>query len=324
MPVALITGIAGQDGHYLTHVLLDRGYEVVGISRRATGIQAASRLHLRDVDITDRSALERVFADFHLDEVYNLAGQSFGPDSWKQPLETVATLGVAVIHLLELVRHSDHPIRFFQASSSELFGEAVASPQSESTPFRPRTPYGFAKQMAHAAVEAYRTRFGIFAACGILFNHESPLRRPEFVTRKVTREVARIRAGLSARLRMGSLDVRRDWTFAGDIADAMWRVLQAGEPDDFVLASGTSHSVRELCETAFAHAGLDYRDYVEEESSLVRPGDFDRIGDPSKAARILGWTPSIPFRDFIGMMVDEDLRQLERRNLEDPSNADAR
>jgi GDPmannose 4,6-dehydratase len=314
LPTALITGVAGQDGHYLTDLLLGRGYDVVGISQQATRVAAAARLTLRDVDITDRGALERVFAEYEPAEVYNLAGQSFGPDSWEQPVETIATLGLAVVQLLELVRQARHPIRFFQASSSEMYGRASESPQSESTPLHPITPYGVAKQMAHAAVGAYRERHGIFATSGILFNHESPLRRPEFVTRKVTREVARIRAGLSTQLRMGNLDARRDWTFAGDVAEAMWRMLQAATPDDFVVASGQSHSVRELCETAFAHAGLDYRDYVEEEPGLVRTGDFDRIGDPSKAARILGWTPSVPFREFIGMMVDEDVKQLEQRD----------
>lgn len=320
MPTALITGVTGQDGHYLTELLVGRGYEVVGISRNATRAGRASAgplglrpgLHLRDVDVSDRSAVERVFADFTFDEVYNLAGQSFGPDSWMQPVETVTTLAVAVVHLLELVRQAGRPIRVFQASSSELFGVATESPQRETTPFRPITPYGFAKQLAHAMVSAYRTRHDVFAACGILFNHESPLRRPEFVTRKVTREVARIRAGLSTRLKIGNLEARRDWSFAGDIAEGMWRMLQAAVPDDFVLASGVSHSVLELCETAFAHVGLDYRHYVEEEPGLVRTGDFDRVGDPSKAARMLGWTATIPFRDFIGMMVDEDVRQLEQ------------
>lgn len=320
MPRALITGIAGQDGHYLSEVLLARGYEVTGISRNATQRAAPKPgLHLLDADVCDRAAMERVFADHDFDEVYNLAGQSFGPDSWAHPVETAGTLGVAVVHLLELVRQAGRPIRFFQASSSELFGVANESPQSETTPFHPITPYGLAKQFAHAMAGAYRARHGVFAACGILFNHESPLRRPEFVTRKVTREVARIRAGLSTRLRMGNLDVRRDWSFAGDIAVGMWRVLQAAEPDDFVLASGVSHSVRELCEIAFAHAGLDYRDHVDEEPALVRGRDFDRVGDPSKAARILGWTAATSFRDLIGMMVDADIRELP----EDRTNADA-
>jgi GDPmannose 4,6-dehydratase len=324
LAVALIIGIGGQDGHYLTRVLLDRGYDVVGISRHATRSAPASpRLTLRDVDVTDQAEMERLFAEFPFEEIYNLAGQSFGPDSWAHPIETVATLGAAVIQLLELVRHAARSIRFFQASSSELYGVATESPQRESTPFRPVTPYGFAKQLAHSAIGSYRARYGIFAACGILFNHESPLRRPEFVTRKVTREVARIRAGISTRLHLGRLDARRDWSYAGDVALAMWRMLQADVPDDFVIASGASHTVRELCETAFQHAGLDYREYVAEDTTLLRSGDFDRVGDPSKAARILGWTASTPFRDFIGMMVDEDVKRLKRLSLEELSSADA-
>ncbi|HEX2060166.1 MAG TPA: GDP-mannose 4,6-dehydratase [Thermoanaerobaculia bacterium] len=314
MPRALITGIAGQDGHYLSELLLARGYEVVGISRNATRTAPKDGVTLRDIDVNDHAALERLFADFAFDEVYNLAGQSFGPDSWTYPVETASTLGVSVVQLLELVRQAGRPMRFFQASSSELFGIATESPQRETTPFRPITPYGFAKQLAHATVGAYRARYGVFAACGILFNHESPLRRPEFVTRKVTREVARIRAGMSTRLQIGNLDARRDWSFAGDIAEGMWRVMQAAEPDDFVLASGVSHSVRDLCEIAFARVGLDYRDYVEEEPALVRGADFDRVGDPSKAARILGWTTTTSFRDLIGMMVDADIRKLSEES----------
>lgn len=318
---ALVTGVSGQDGHYLTELLLGRGYDVVGISRRATRREAAPRLTLRDLSVTDRIGIEKLFAEFAFDEVYNLAGSSFGPDSWTHPVEATQTLGVAVVHLLEVIRRASRPIRFFQASSSEVFGVATESPQRETTPFRPITPYGFAKQMAHSMVQAYRTRYGLFASCGILFNHESPLRRPEFVTRKVTREAALIRAGVSTRLKMGNLDAKRDWSFAGDFADAMWRALQANEADDFVLASGVSHSVRELCELAFARVGLDYRNYVEEDAAFVRREDFDRVGDASKAERVLGWTASTSFRDLIGMMVDADVKRLEL-NREDRRNAD--
>ena len=307
MPTALITGIAGQDGHYLARLLVARGYNVIGISRRAQQLEAVERLILRNIDVTDSASLERLFGDFEFDEIYNLAGESFGPASWDHAAQTARTLGVAVIEMLELIRRSGRPIRFFQASSSELFGIAAESPQRESTPFRPVTPYGFAKLMAHAAVGAYRERYGLFACCGILFNHESPLRRPEFVTRKVTSEVARIRLGLSSRLRMGSLEARRDWAFAGDFAAGMWRMLQADRPDDYVLATGESHSVRELCDTAFSHVGLDYREYVEEDSALFRADDFDRVGDPSKAARALGWRPAVPFRDLVAMMVEADI-----------------
>lgn len=312
MPVALITGITGQDGHYLLEVLLARRYEVIGISRQASRLPPRPGLVLRDVDITDAEQLERVFSDFDIDEVYNLAGPSFGPDSWTHPVATIDTLGTSVIQILEFVQQARRPIRFFQASSSELFGIAKESPQSELTRFAPVTPYGFAKLMAHAAVDAYRVRHGLFAVCGILFNHESPLRRPEFVTRKVTREVARIRAGLSTELRIGSLDAYRDWSFAGDFAEAMWRTLQAPQPDDYVLASGTSHSVREWCDAAFAHVGFDYRDYVKEEARLVRQADFDRVGDASKAACALGWSVSTSFRELVGMMVDRDVKKIEQ------------
>ena len=311
MPTALITGIAGQDGHYLSEHLLARGYDVVGVSRHATDAAPRPRLELRDLDLTDTPSVDRLFVEFEFDEIYNLAGPSYGPDSWERPVETSRILGTAVIELLERIRRSRRPTRFFQASSSELFGMAAETPQSETTPFRPVTPYGFAKQMAHGMVGLYRERYGIFAACGILFNHESPLRRPEFVTRKVTREVARIRAGLSARLEMGSLEARRDWSFAGDFADGMWRMLQAETPGDFVLASGESHTVREWCATAFEHVGLDYRDYVEETPAMVRTSDFDRAGNPSKAAEVLGWRPTTSFRELVGMMVEADVKLLQ-------------
>jgi GDPmannose 4,6-dehydratase len=310
MPAALITGISGQDGHYLAKLLLGRGYDVVGISRNARRVAPVERLTSRNIDVTDSAALSRLFDEIAFDEVYNLAGESFGPASWERPVETARVLGVAVVELLELIRRSRHPIRFFQASSSELFGQATESPQRETTPFRPVTPYGAAKLMAHNEVAAFRDRYGIFACCGILFNHESPLRRPEFVTRKVTQAVARLRGGVTARLRLGSLDARRDWAFAGDFAEAMWRMLQAPAPDDYVLATGESHSVRELCDTAFARAGLDYRDFVDEDPELARRGDFDRIGDPSKAARLLGWRPTVSFKELVEMMVDEDVRSI--------------
>ena len=308
MRTALITGINGQDGRYLGKLLLDRGDRVVGVSRHATRLAPAERLTLRDIDITDRAAMERLFADFAFDEVYNLAGESFGPASWERPLEIAQVLGAAVVGLLELIRAAGHPIRFFQASSSELFGHAAESPQSESTPFRPITPYGFAKLMAHAAVGAYREKHGLFACCGILFNHESPLRRLEFVTRKVARAAARIADGDRAPLRLGNLDAKRDWAYAGDVAEGMRRMLQASRPDDYVLATGEAHSVRDLCETAFQHVGLDYRESVIDDRALARPDDFDRVGDPSKARRLLGWTPAMTFRRLIALMVDHERR----------------
>jgi GDPmannose 4,6-dehydratase len=309
VPIALVTGIAGQDGHYLSEFLTAKSYEVVGISRRAHRLAQKPSLHLRNVDVTNRSALEQLFKEFDFDEVYNLAGPSFGPDSWIDPAATVQTLGTAVVHLLELVRHSGRA-RLFQASSSELFGFASESPQKETTPFRPITPYGFAKQLAHSMLGIWRERYGVFASCGILFNHESPLRRREFVTRKVTHEVARIKGGVSTKLRVGNLEARRDWSFAGDFAEGMWLMLQAEQPDDFVLASGVSHSVRDLCEIAFQHAGLDYRDYIEEQPDLVRAIDFDRTGDPSKISRVLGWRARTSFRDLVGMMVEADIRRI--------------
>lgn len=309
MTTALVTGISGQDGRYLGRLLLDRGCDVVGISRRAHSIAAVDRLILRDVDVTDRAALERLFAEFAFDEVYNLAGPSFGPASWDDPVAATEVLGVAVVNLLELIRRAERPPRFFQASSSELFGHAAESPQSEATPLRPATPYGFAKLMAHSAVGTYRERYGVFACCGILFNHESPLRREEFVTRKVARAAARIAGGERTPLHLGNLEARRDWAAAADMADGMWRMLQAPRPDDYVLATGEAHTVRELCQTAFQHVGLEYRDWVIEDPVLVRPDDVHRVGDASKARRILGWRPAVGFHDLVRMMVDAERRK---------------
>jgi GDPmannose 4,6-dehydratase len=315
MPRALVTGVRGQDGHYLTRLLLSRGYEVVGISRSALSVAPAEGLSLRNVDITEPSAMKALFDDWTFDEIYNLAGESYGPASWEFPVETTQTLGVAVIRILELIRASGRATRFFQASSSELFGQTAESPQRETTSFQPSTPYGLAKWLAHRGAGLYRERHGVFVSCGILFNHESPLRSASFVTRKITQEVARIHAGLSSGLTLGSLAARRDWGFAGDSAEGMWRMLQAQEPGDFVLATGESHSVRELCEIAFGHAGLDYRQYVREQPELMRAGDFDHVGDPAKARRILGWRTTVSFRELITMMVDEDLKQVKEQTM---------
>jgi GDPmannose 4,6-dehydratase len=308
----LITGISGQDGYYLSRLLLARGRTVVGVARAATQLpRLDERLHLRDVDLRDRSALGQLFSDFAFDEVYNLAGQSFGPASWEDPLEACDTLGTAVVALLELIRRSGRPIRLFQASSSELFGYAAESPQRETTPMLPISPYGFAKLLAHRAVSAYRDRHGLFACSGILFNHESPLRSPRFVTRKITLSAARIRLGLDTSVTLGSLAGRRDWGFAGDVAEAMLRMVEADSPDDYVIATGRSHSVRDLCEIAFGHVGLDYREHVVEEESMARRQEFDRLGDASRANAVLGWQPTLTFEDLVTMMVDHDMRTLE-------------
>jgi GDPmannose 4,6-dehydratase len=307
---ALITGAGGQDSWYLSRLLLAKGYEVVGLGRRR---DPETEFDFREGDVCDETMLRALFAEVPFDEVYNLAGGSFGPSSWENPVETAEVHGVAVAALLEIIRNTGRPIRFFQASSSELFGEATESPQSETTPLLPISPYGAAKLFAHRIAGIYRRRYGLFACCGILFNHESPRRREEFVTRKVAKSVARIRAGLQSELRLGNLDVWRDWGFAGDTVEAMWRMLQADAPDDFVIATGERHSVRELCEIAFARGGLDYRDHVVSDPALIRSAEFDRLGDASKARRILGWAPRTPFREIIESMVDAELKVAAER-----------
>lgn len=295
MKRALITGARGQDGRYLTDLLRERGYDVVPL----------------EGDVRDDALITRI-VQTGIDEIYNLAGGSFGPESWRTPVETGEVLGLAVARILEVIRKSGRPVRFFQASSSELFGNAPTSPQNEQTPFHPLTPYGAAKLYAHRMVEMYRRHHHLYACCGILFNHESPLRRPEFVTRKVTRAAAGIHLGMASELRLGNLDVSRDWSFAGDFADAMWRMLQQEEPDDYVLASGERHTIRELCEVAFSHVGLDYRDYVVVDPQLFRAEEFDRLGDPSKARERLGWSAKVGFRQLIGMMVAADVESLRQ------------
>lgn len=311
MKTALITGITGQDGHYLSRLLLDRGDTVIGVSRSAMRFEPKhERLVCRELDIADRVSLERLFADFAFDEVYNLAGESFGPSSWDDPVRTCETLGTAAVHLLELIRRSGRATRFFQASSSEVFGIAVETPQRETTPMRPITPYGMAKLTAQTAVSIYRERFGIFACSGILFNHESPLRDVRFVTRKITRAAARIRAGLDTEVTLGNLEAQRDWGFAGDFADAMARILAAETPGDYVVATGRSHTVRQFCELAFARAGLDPRKHVREDASTVRANDFHRLGDPSKLKACTGWEPRLTFEELVAMMVDHDMAMV--------------
>ena len=314
---ALITGITGQDGSYLTELLLDKGYDVVGVVRRSSApnlwrIQhLLDRITLRPADLLDQLSLIRVMSDVEPDEVYNLAAMSFVPASWDQPMLTGEFNAQGVTRMLEAVRHVNPRIRFYQASSSEMFGKVREVPQTELTPFYPRSPYGVSKVFGHYITVNYRESYGLFACSGILFNHESPRRGLEFVTRKVTDGVARIKLGLAESLSLGNLDAQRDWGFAGDYVRAMWLMLQQPEADDFVVATGISHSVRELVEVAFGCAGLDWQQYVKLDPALVRPAEVDHlIGDATKAQRILGWKPQVDFRGLISMMVDADLERL--------------
>jgi GDPmannose 4,6-dehydratase len=314
---ALITGITGQDGSYLAELLLEKGYEVCGMVRRASVEKferiehLRSRIRLEQADLLDQLSLIELVKSVRPHEIYNLAAQSFVPTSWNQPMLTAEFDAVGVTRMLEAVRLVDPTIRFYQASSSEMFGKVREVPQRETTPFHPRSPYGVAKVYGHFITVNYRESYGIFACCGILFNHESPRRGLEFVTRKVTHGVAKIKLGLGRELRLGNLDAKRDWGFAGDYVEAMWRMLQQPEPDDYVVATGENHTVRELAEVAFAHTGLDWQKFVSVDSSLLRPAEVDTlIGDPSKARAKLRWKPKISFVDLVRMMVDADLARL--------------
>jgi GDPmannose 4,6-dehydratase len=316
---ALITGITGQDGSYLTELLLENGYEVVGVVRRSSApnlwrIQhLLDRVTLKPADLLDQLSLIRVMSDVEPDEVYNLAAMSFVPASWDQPMLTGEFNAQGVTRMLEAVRQVNPRIRFYQASSSEMFGKVREVPQTELTPFYPRSPYGVSKVFGHYITVNYRESYGLFACSGILFNHESPRRGIEFVTRKVTDGVARIKLGLADSLSLGNLDAQRDWGFAGDYVRAMWSMLQQPEADDFVVATGISHSVRELVEVAFGCAGLDWQRHVKLDPSLVRPAEVDHlIGDASKARRVLGWSPKVNFAALIRMMVDADVERLDR------------
>ena len=317
---ALITGITGQDGSYLTELLLDKGYEVVGVVRRASApnlwrIQhLLGRIRLLPGDLLDQLSLIRVLAEVRPAEVYNLAAMSFVPASWDQPMLTGEFNAQGVTRVLEAIRHVDPAIRLYQASSSEMYGKVREVPQTELTPFYPRSPYGVSKVYGHYITVNYRESYGLFACSGILFNHESPRRGLEFVTRKVTDGVARIKLGLADSLSLGNLDAQRDWGFAGDYVRAMWMMLQQDVPADYVIATGESHSVRDLVEAAFGHAGLDWQKHVKLDPSLIRPAEVDQlIGDASKAKRELGWTPSVDFRGLVHMMVDADLERLRDR-----------
>jgi GDPmannose 4,6-dehydratase len=314
---ALITGITGQDGSYLAELLLDKGYEVHGMVRRSSTENFERIQHLTDkvtlvqADLLDTSSLVEALEEAQPDEVYNLGAQSFVPTSWRQPVLTAEFTAVGVTRILEAIRRVNPDIRFYQASSSEMFGKVREVPQSETTPFYPRSPYGVAKAYGHFITVNYRESYGLFAVSGILFNHESPRRGLEFVTRKISDGVARIKLGLSDELRLGNLDAKRDWGFAGDYVEAMWRMLQADEPDDYVIATGEEHSVQECVDIAFAHAGLDPKQYVKTDPQFLRPAEVDHlVGDASKARQELGWEPHVSFKELAEMMVDADLERV--------------
>lgn len=316
---ALITGITGQDGSYLAEFLLDKGYEVYGMVRRASVdkferiAHIMPRIELVQGDLLDQFSLISVLEKARPEEVYNLAAQSFVPTSWAQPVLTSEFTAVGVTRILESIRLVNKDIRFYQASSSEMFGKVREVPQTELTPFHPRSPYGVSKAYGHFITVNYRESYGMFACSGILFNHESPRRGLEFVTRKVTDGVARIKLGKSKELRLGNLEAKRDWGFAGDYVKAMWLMLQQDQPDDYVVASGETHSVQELVEVAFARAGLDWREYVKIDKEFMRPAEVDLlIGSAEKARRMLGWTPEVTFRQMVEMMVDADLERISQ------------
>ena len=317
---ALITGITGQDGSYLADFLLTKGYRVVGMVRRASTENFERIEHLRgrveicQADLLDQLSLINLLRQVRPREVYNLAAQSFVPTSWEQPVLTGEFTALGVTRLLEAIRLVDREIRFYQASSSEMFGKVRETPQTEETPFYPRSPYGVAKIYGHWITVNYRESYGVFACSGILFNHESPRRGKEFVTRKVTDAVARIKTGLTETLSLGNLQARRDWGFAGDYVEAMWLMLQQPKPDNYVVATGEAHSVQEFCELAFAHAGLRWQDHVVVEPALVRPAEVDTLlGDAGKAKLVLGWQPTVAFRTLVEMMTDADLARYQRR-----------
>ena len=314
---ALVTGITGQDGSYLAEFLLAQGYEVHGVTRRTSShrneriAHLEDRVHLLSADLLDQSSLASALAEVRPHEVYNLAAQSFVPTSWSQPVLTAEFTAVGVTRLLEAIRSVDPAIRFYQASSSEMFGKAREVPQTEATAFHPRSPYGVAKAYAHWITVNYRESYGLYACSGILFNHESPRRGLEFVTRKVSDGAARVALGLATELRLGNLEAKRDWGFAGDYVEAMWQMLQQPAADDYVVATGETHSVQELVEIAFERVGLDWREHVVVDPRFVRPAEVDLLlGDASKARARLGWKPRISFRELVEMMVDADLERL--------------
>ncbi len=321
---ALITGITGQDGSYLAELLLGKGYRVAGTVRRSSTenferiAHITEKIELVQADLLDQYSLIEALQTVQPDEVYNLAAQSFVPTSWNQPVLTGEFTAMGVVRLMEAIRIVNRNIRFYQASSSEMFGKVRETPQTELTPFYPRSPYGVAKVYGHYITVNYRESYDLYTCSGILFNHESPRRGLEFVTRKVTNAVARIKLGLAGELRMGNLDARRDWGFAGDYVEAMWRMLQQNEPDDYVIATNETHTVQELVETAFDRAGLEWQKYVVQDPQFYRPAEVDLlVGNPAKATEKLGWKPTVSFRELVHMMVDADVARRERKIKED-------
>ena len=314
---ALITGITGQDGSYLAELLLDKGYQVYGMVRRSSTETTGRIEHIRDritflqADLLDQVSLTKALEEALPDEIYNLAAQSFVPTSWRQPVLTSQITGMGVTRMLEAMRQVVPKARFYQASSSEMFGKVREVPQSEMTPFHPRSPYAVAKTYGHHITVNYRESYGLFAASGILFNHESPRRGLEFVTRKITDGVARIKLGMADEIRLGNLDSQRDWGFAGDYVQAMWLMMQQDEPDNFVISTGKTHSIRDFLDIAFAHVDLEWGDYVKQDDRYMRPAEVDQlIGDSSKAKKILGWEPTVDFKGLVTMMVDADMKLL--------------
>jgi GDPmannose 4,6-dehydratase len=315
---ALITGVTGQDGSYLAEFLLEQGYDVIGMVRRTSTVNFERIKHIQDDitlttgDLMDEVSLVSILQEYRPTEVYNLAAQSFVQTSWAQPVFTGETTALGVTRMLDAIRIVDPTIRFYQASSSEMFGKVQAVPQCETTPFYPRSPYGVAKVYGHWITVNYRESYNMFACSGILFNHESPRRGLEFVTRKITYHVALIKHGLTNELRLGNLDAKRDWGFAADYVRAMWLMLQQDQPDDYVIAMGETHSVREFVELAFAHAGLNYKDYVVQDERFMRPAEVDLlVGDFSKAQAHLGWQPATSFEELVRLMVDADLKLVQ-------------
>jgi GDPmannose 4,6-dehydratase len=317
LPTALITGITGQDGSYLAEFLLEKGYTVVGLVRRTSTVNFERIGHIQDRltlvsgDLLDQTSLNRVIEEHRPEEVYNLAAQSFVQTSWTQPVFTGEVTALGVTRILDAIRAVDPSIRFYQASSSEMFGKVREVPQRESTPFYPRSPYGVAKVYGHWITINYRESYNLHTTSGILFNHESPRRGLEFVTRKITDGVARIKLGLADKLKLGNLDAKRDWGFAGDYVRAMWLMLQQEHGDNYVVATGSTHSVQDLCELAFGHLDLDWREFVEQDPRFMRPAEVDLlVGDPTKAGEVLGWEPLVTFEELIRMMVDADMERL--------------
>jgi GDPmannose 4,6-dehydratase len=321
MPKALITGVTGQDGSYLAEFLLDKGYDVIGMVRRTSTLNFSRIEHFQDDitlvsgDLLDQVSLINILQEHRPDEAYNLAAQSFVPTSWGQPVFTGDVTALGVTRMLEAVRTVDKDIRFYQASSSEMFGKVHEVPQNEETPFYPRSPYGVAKVYGHWITINYRESYDLHATSGILFNHTSPRRGLEFVLRKITQGVAKISLGLADELALGNLDAKRDIGFAGDYVRAMWMMLQQPEPDDYVVATEETHSIREMCEAAFGYLDLDWKEYVVQDPRFMRPAEVDiLIGDAGKAHRVLGWEPSVSFKELVQMMVDNDIKLLKQEN----------